>query len=403
MTTKASLQPFPPNGTIRMTNKVSRKELNSMIYRPLGKTGIQVSALGFGAMRLPKALANGVETFDTEESVRIIRHGIDLGINFIDTAPYYCDNASEGIVGQALLDGYRDRVYLSTKLPGEDSSYDASRKRLEESLRRLQTDHLDFYHLWAISWERFETKAQPEGQIRMALDAKEEGLVRYLSFSFHDKPENMKKLIDTELFTSVLCQYNLLDRSNEDSIAYAIEKGVGVVVMGPVGGGRLGSPSQTVQSLLPGKVQSSPEIALRFVLSNPHVSCALSGMSSHTMVTENANIAATLAELTAEEQAQVNQSMEENKKRAALYCTGCNYCMPCPAGVNIPLNFELMNEHRVYDLTSHARSEYAQIGQLPWMPGEKASACTGCGECEKKCPQQIQIRQQLQETAATLG
>ena len=373
-----------------------------MQYRALGKTGIQISALGFGAMRLPKKQAEGQEVWDYEESVRILRQGIDLGINLVDTAPFYCDAESELIVGEALKDGYRDKVYLSTKLPGDDRGYDAARERLEASLTRLGTDHIDLYHLWGINWERFETQAQPEGQVRMALKAKEEGLIRHLSFSFHDDPKNMIKLVDTGLFASVLCQYNLLDRSNEESIAYAAEKGLGVVVMGPVGGGRLGYPSKTVQALLPGKVQSSPELALRFVLSNPSVSCALSGMGSEAMVTENAQIASTAATLTEEEQAQVAMSLEENKKRAELYCTGCNYCMPCPVGVNIPLNFDIMNYHRVYDVTEFAKSQYAQIGKLPWLTGERASACVECGECEAKCPQHLNIREQLKETAAVM-
>lgn len=373
-----------------------------MQYRTLGKTGIQISALGFGAMRLPKKTVNGKEVYDHEEGVRILRQGIDMGINFIDTAPFYCDMESEIIVGKALKDGYREKITLSTKLPGEDRGYDASRKRLEDSLSRLGTDHIDIYHLWSLSWERFEKQTQPEGQVRMALKAQEEGLIRHLSFSFHDEPANMIKLIDTGLFASVLCQYNLLDRSNEEGIAYAAEKGLGVVVMGPVAGGRLGYPSQAVQSLLPEKTQSSPEIALRFVLSNPSVSCALSGMGNSAMVEENVHIASTAEDLTAAEQEQVARSMAENEKLAKLYCTGCNYCMPCPVGVNIPLNFELMNYHRVYDLTEYSRGQYAQIGKLPWLKGERASACVECGECEAKCPQHLKIREQLKDTASVL-
>ncbi|MCL2544479.1 MAG: aldo/keto reductase [Clostridia bacterium] len=374
-----------------------------MQYRPFGNTGIQVSALGFGAMRLPKLDGEGQTGFDHPAGAALIRQAIDAGVNYLDTAPYYCEAESELIVGEALRDGYRDRVYLSTTLPGEDRGYDAARARLEASLERMQTEYIDFYHLWGISWERFDTQAMPEGQVKMALGAKEEGLIRHLSFSFHDEPASMFKLIDTGLFASVLVQYNMLDRANEEAIAYAHQKGLGVVVMGPVGGGRLGYPTPVVQSLLPGKVQSSPEIALRFVLSNPHVSCALSGMGTPDMITENARIASTAAALTAEERERVNRAMEENARLAQLYCTGCNYCMPCPAGVNIPLNFELMNYHRVYGVTPYARAQYAQIGVSPWMPGEKASACTGCGACEEKCPQKLKIREQLAETAAVLG
>ena len=374
-----------------------------MLYRAFGKTGIQISSLGFGAMRLPKRMDGNREVFDHDLSITLLRKGIDAGINYLDTAPFYCEAESEIILGKALSEGYRDRVYLSTKLPGEDHGYDAARKRLEASLERLQTDHIDFYHLWGISWKRFETETQPEGQIRMVLKAIEEGLVRHLSFSFHDEPKNMQKLIDTGLFSSVLCQYNLLDRTNEESIAYAYSKGLGVVVMGPLGGGRLGAPSPVVQALLPGKPISSPEIALRFVLSNPYVSCALSGMGSHAMIDENIHIASNPKTLTDEEKELVARSMDENKALAQLYCTGCNYCMPCPAEVNIPLNFELMNYHRVYQLTNHARQQYKQIGVNPWMKGKKADACIECGACEEKCPQHIQIRKQLKETAETLG
>lgn len=375
-----------------------------MQYRPFGNTGIQISALGFGAMRLPKRMADdGKEVFDHDAGAALIRKAIDAGVNYLDTAPYYCDAESELIIGKALKDGYRDRVLLSTKLPGEDRGYDAARKRLEASLERMQTDRIDFYHLWGISWKRFETEAEPEGQVRMALKAKEEGLIRHLSFSFHDDPENMFKLIDTGLFSSVLCQYNLLDRSNEDAIAYAHEKGLGVVIMGPVGGGRLGAPSKVVQSLLPGRSASTAETALRFVLANPNISCALSGMGTLAMVEENVRVASNTATLTDEEQAQIAQSMAENRERAKLYCTGCNYCMPCPVGVNIPLNFELMNYHRVYGLTDYARGQYQQIGQNAWMKGEKASACVECGECEAKCPQHLHIRDQLKETHAALG
>ncbi len=374
-----------------------------MQYRPFGNTGIQISALGFGAMRLPKKFEDDKEVFDYEGGIKLIRQGIDAGINYIDTAPFYCDSESELILGQALKDGYREKVYLSTKLPGEDRGYDAARKRLTASLERMQTDHIDFYHLWGISWKRFETEAEPEGQVRMALEAKEQGLIKHLSFSFHDDPENMIKLIDTGLFSSVLCQYNLLDRSNEEAIAYAHEKGLGVVIMGPIGGGRLGAPSPVVQKMLPGKSASSAEVALRFVLANQNVSCALSGMGSSAMVEENVAIASNAALLTEDEKNLIATSMAENKERAKLYCTGCNYCMPCPVGVNIPLNFELMNYHRVYGLTDYAKENYANIGKTPWMKGEQADKCVQCGACEEKCPQHLKIREQLEETAKEIG
>ena len=200
----------------------------------------------------------------------------------------------------------------------------------------------------------------------------------------------------------MLVQYNLLDRSNESGIAHAHAQGLGTVVMGPVAGGRLGITSKQLKNMIPGGVKSTPEISLRFVLTNSNVSCALSGMSTMEQVEENCRVAANASILTHDELAAIEAAMLQHKKLADLYCTGCKYCMPCPFDVNIPLNFELMNYHKVYGLTEYAQKEYLNIGKFEWMPGKPASECSECGECEKKCPQKIEIRKQLKETAATL-
>lgn len=374
-----------------------------MQYRKFGRTGIAISALGFGAMRLPFENVGDKKVFNVEESIRAIHRAFELGVNYIDTAPYYCDGESEVIVGKALK-GRRDKVYLSTKNPIEDDSGAHWRERLEKSLKKLDTDYIDFYHMWGISWDAYVNKINvKDGPLEAARRAKEEGLIRHISFSFHDAPENMIKLIDTGNFETVLCQYNLLDRSNEKAIAHAGEKGLGVVIMGPVGGGRLGAPSETIQGLMPGKSSSSPEIALRFVLANPNVTCALSGMGSVQMVEENVKVASNETPLTDDELARIKASMEEKKRMADLYCTGCNYCMPCPTGVNIPLNFQIMNNYRVYDIHEYARDQYKQIGEVEWMKGKKAEECIECGICEEKCPQKINIREQLKETAKALS
>ncbi len=369
-----------------------------MQYREFGKTGKKISALGFGAMRLPKR-EDG--SFDHDEGVRIIRRAFELGVNYIDTAPYYCEKESEVIVGKAIK-GWRDKIMLSTKNPVENDSASDFRKRLESSLKNLDTDCIDFYHLWGISWKSFEETIS-KGPLAEAYKLRDEGLIKNLSFSFHDEPENMQKIIDAGDFASVLCQYNLLDRRNEDAISYAHEKGLGVVIMGPVGGGRLGFPSEAISGLLPGKVSSSPEIALRFVLAHPGVSCALSGMSNMKQVEQNAEILSNAAPLSDDELARVAAAMQENKKRAELYCTGCNYCMPCPQGVGIPQIFEMMNYHRVYGLTDYAKGQYANIGKSDWQKYENASACIDCGQCEEKCPQKIAIREQLHETEKVLA
>lgn len=258
-----------------------------MQYREFGTTGVKLSTLGFGAMRLPTKEVEGQTVFDYEESIKIIRRAYDLGVNYFDTAPYYCDGESEIILGQAIKP-FRDKIYLSTKNPIEDASGENWRKRLEASLAKLDTDYIDFYHMWGISLETYEKEINVPG-------------------------------------------------------------------------------------------------------------------GTMAMVEENASVASNASPLTLEEVQQINQSVEENKKMADLYCTGCNYCMPCPQGVNIPLNFQIMNYHRIYGITEYAKAEYAKIGTMDWMKGEKASACIECGICETKCPQKLEIIKQLAETAAVLG
>lgn len=376
-----------------------------MQYTEFGKTGIQVSRLGFGCMRFPSREVDGRKVFDEEESIRMMHRAMELGVNYFDTAPGYCEKQSEIIVGKALK-GRRDKVYLSTKYPSEEASGDDLERKLETSLKKLDTDYIDFYHMWGISLKTFvERLDTPDGPMARARKLRDTGVIRHISFSFHDAPENMIEIIrrGEGVFASVLCQYNLLDRANEDAIAYAHEQGLGVTIMGPVGGGRLGAPSKVIQDLLPGKVQSSAEMALRFVMNNKNVNIALSGMSSMDMVEENAAVASNMEPLTPEEEARIAASLEENRRLADLYCTGCNYCMPCPKGINIPEIFKMMNYHRVYGLTKFARDNYARIGKDPWLNFQNAAACVQCGACEKKCPQHLHIREQLRAAHEALG
>ncbi len=376
-----------------------------MQYTEFGRTGIQVSRLGFGCMRFPSREVDGKKVFDEEESIRMMHRAMELGVNYFDTAPGYCEKQSEIIVGKALK-GRRDKVYLSTKYPSEEASGDDLERKLETSLKKLDTDYIDFYHMWGISLKTFvERLDTPDGPMARARKLRDAGVIRHISFSFHDAPENMIEIIrrGEGVFASVLCQYNLLDRANEDAIAYAHEQGLGVTIMGPVGGGRLGAPSKVIQDLLPGKVQSSAEMALRFVMNNRNVNIALSGMSSMDMVEENAAVASNMEPLTPEEEARIAASLEENRRLAGLYCTGCNYCMPCPKGINIPEIFKMMNYHRVYGLTKFARDNYARIGKEPWLNFQNAAACVQCGACEKKCPQHLHIREQLRAAHEALG
>lgn len=207
----------------------------------------------------------------------------------------------------------------------------------------------------------------------------------------------MSKLVDTGIFESLLCQYNAIDKSNAAGITNAKGKGLGVIVMGPLGGGRVSGLPKEMAARLGIKVKSSAELALRFVLANQDIDCALSGMSSLQMVEENIATASNAAPLSESEMTAVNEMMAENEKLANLYCTGCAYCLPCPAEVNIPHIFKAMNYHSVYGIEEYARNEYTGIGNQ-WIPGKNVLACTECGTCEKKCPQKLKIREQLKES-----
>ena len=362
-----------------------------MQYRQFGKTGVKLSALGFGAMRLPE---------EDDESVRVMRRSFELGVNYLDTARAYGE--SERKCGLALV-GWRDKVYLSTKNHLQDNTVEGWWSRLNTSLEQLGTDRIDFYQVvHDMKWQSYADFLVNAGGMKAVRKAQDQGIIKYVCFSCHDSPENMIKIIDTGEFDGVTLQYNLLDRANEDVIAHAREKGMGVVVMGPLGGGRLAAPSEQIRRMIPGKVASSAEVALRFVLSNPGVSCAISGMNAIQQVKENAATAARPRQLTIKDRQSIVDSLTENKRLAELYCTGCKYCMPCPNEVNIAENFRLMNLHRIYGITEDARHLYKRLSN-PERPkrGKRAEDCVECGECEPKCPQKIEIVKQLREVAET--
>jgi len=373
----------------------NRRRRRTMQYRDFGNTGLRISALGFGAMRLPM---DG-EHVDEDRAIEAIHRAFELGVNYIDTAYFYNNGESEIVVGKALK-GWRDKVTLSTKNPDSSVDGDTWRRVLDEQLRKLDVDDIDVYNFHGIGWDVFENSImKPGGPMEAARKAQDEGLFTYLSFSFHDTVDSLIKLVDTGEFTSVTCQYNLLDRANERGIEHAHRQGMGVVIMGPVGGGRLGAPSAEIQKLIPGGSRSSAEVALRFVLANPNVTCAISGMSDVRMVEENCATASREEPLTDDERAAVLAQLEEKSKLAQLYCTGCEYCLPCPHGVNIPANFSAMNLYRVYGLKEAAAHRYERL----FHEQQSAEYCQQCGQCEPKCPQKIPIIEQLEETRKALA
>ena len=350
-------------------------------------------------MRLPMRGTEEQAVVDRDLAIPMIHRAFEAGVNYIDTAVGYCNGDSQRAVGEALK-GWRDRIVVSTKNPDYGTDEKTWWTNLENSLERLQVDAIDIYNHHGLNWQLWTEAVEPRLGRWMA-KARDQGLIRHVCCSFHDSNESLRKIVDTGYPSVITLQYNLLDRQLEDGIAYAREKGIGVVVMGPVGGGRLGSDSSVLGSVIPG-VRRIPELALRFVLSNPNVSLALSGMSTMAQVEENAAIASSPVRLDAADLAVLDKQMQKLKAMADLYCTGCGYCLPCPQEVAIPRIFEFYNRGRVYGLWDDARRVYGLLGNLPWMPGKQGNACAACGACEKKCPQKIPIRQQLKEAHAAL-
>lgn len=367
------------------------------LYRSIGE---KVAPLGFGCMRFPKDADGNVSWL---KSTRLLRLAFRKGVNYYDTAYIYDKGDSERILGHAVKP-FRDKVIISTKNPfyPEDTP-DTWLKRLDESVERLGTepDILSFHYIrWKIFREK--TRRKRTSLLVAARKAQARGVFKHLAFSCHDTPGNIIKFIDTGEFVGVTVQYNLLDRVNERVMAYAHNKGMGVVIMGPVGGGRLAVPSERLQRIVPGGVHSTPEIALRFVLANPNVTIAMSGMNTRNQLMENLRVARMRRPLSPAEKRKVRAALRQISKLAQLYCTGCGYCMPCPNKVNIPLNFQLMNLYRVWGLKELAREQYATLTD-PKRRGLNASYCKECGKCMKKCPQKIDIIGQLRETHEALG
>ena len=375
-----------------------------MQYRPFGKTGINISTLGFGCMRLPEIQKeDGSWEVDQEKTNAMLRRAYDLGVNYFDTALYYCHSNSEIAIGQALKP-IRDKVYISTKCPMDLVKEPGDlRKVLETSLKKLDTDYVDFYHFWGINQKTFDEKIAPMNLIAEAYKLKEEGLLRHISFSFHDSPEALKHIIDNgEGLESVLLQYNLLDRANEEMIQYAASKGLGVVVMGPVGGGRLAAPTELAAKLGTEAVNTY-ELAFKFVLGNPGVCCALSGMQTIDMVEQNAKVASLENPMSEEEWRRVGESLENLKKFSELYCTGCGYCQPCPKGINIPKIFQAYTYLNVYGLTETAKNTWNGYLNDQKNPGVSPSECINCGYCERKCPQHLKVRELLKKVEGVLS
>ncbi|HUU77038.1 MAG TPA: aldo/keto reductase [candidate division Zixibacteria bacterium] len=376
-----------------------------MQYRELGKTGINASILGFGAMRLPIEKIDDPTSIKEEEAIKIIRKAIDNGVNYIDSAYVYHRGRSEVVVGKALKDGYRKKVSIMTKNPVRmvetTEDYD---KFLNEELERYGTEYIDVYLFHGLTKERYDDKVMKLGLIDRAKKAKADGKIKHIGFSSHDKPEKVKELIDEGIFEVILLQYNILDTQYKEVIEYAAGKGIGVCVMGPVSGGRLAlePPNELEEALSPGK-SNFVDLAFKFVWSNPNVSVALSGMGSEEMVDQNLALASSeKITLTKDEETRAEKIGETYRKLSNLICTQCGYCMPCEQEVNITQILKQLIHWEVYGW-EQAKRFYNNIGKTPMSPGKNAEACIECGDCEEKCPQGIPIIEKLKEAHEKLA
>ncbi len=366
-----------------------------MQYRKFGNTGVSVSALGFGCMRLPVLEDHSV---DEAEAISIIRHAIDEGVNYIDTAYPYHDGKSEIIVGKALRDGYREKVNLATKLPlwAVDGEADFDRI-LNEQLQKLQTDHIDFYLLHAVGRERMEQRVKPFHLIDHMRQAKADGRIRHIGFSFHDSLAVFKEIVDyTDAWEFCQIQYNYIninDQAGTEGMRYAASKGLGIIVMEPLLGGRLARLSNHVAAAFPpGK--TPVEYALDFLWNQPEVGVVLSGMGSRQQVDDNLLYASRsgVGMLSEEDTAVYAKVKEIYDSMSMVGCTGCAYCMPCPFGLNIPEIFKVYNGYGVHGSRNRMREAYGAFENGP-------EQCHSCHKCEQICPQHIKVSQVMKDIA----
>ena len=376
-----------------------------MQYRQLGKTGLRVSALGFGCMRFP-TLGGDRANIDEPEATRMLHYAIDQGVNYLDSGFGYHGGNSERLLGRALKGGYRRKVTLATKLPFREVHEASDLDRvLNEQLARLQTDHIDCYLLHGlrqVRWEGFKEFGITEWGDKVLAD----GRVGRLGFSFHDTLEAFKAIIDEyDGWRFCQIQYNYMNehyQAGTEGLRYAALKGLGVVVMEPLLGGRLASPPAPVQAIWDrAPIKRSPaEWGLQWAWNQPEVSLVLSGMSSMAQVVENLQSAdrSKVGALTEEELALVGEARAHYESLCAALCTGCKYCMPCPNGVDIPRNFVTLNNAVMYGQMEEARRRYARMEE-----GERAEACQQCRECEDECPQSIRISEWMPHIHQVLG
>lgn len=366
-----------------------------MEYREMKNTGIKPSLLGFGCMRFP-LLENGkIDRIKAEEMMDV---AIKAGVTYIDTAYPYHEQESELFIGEVLKKYPRDSFYLATKCSlWYIETHEDAIKMFENQLNRLQVEYFDFYLIHSLSRELWD-KALKLGVLDYLIDMKKAGKIRQLGFSFHDEFPVFEEILRYHNWDFCQIQLNYIDtdiQAGMKGVYLADELGIPLVIMEPIKGGTLARLSDDMEAKFK---QAHPEWsisswALRWVASLDNVKVILSGMSTMDHVTDNLNTFNNFEKLNLDEQTIVKEVADMIHSRKKNGCTGCNYCMPCPFGVNIPRNFRIWNDLGVFGDVNKAKKRY--FTHCP--PEQRSDMCTWCGACEPLCPQSISIREDLKK------
>jgi len=368
-----------------------------MQYRKFGKTDVQVSALGFGCMRFA-CLADG--TIDEKQAINQLRTAIDNGVNYLDTAYVYHDGKSEVVLGKALKDGYREKIYIADKLPTWNVTvYEDFEKLLDEQLERLQVEFIDFYLIHALNKDSFK-KVTDLGIYKFIDKALKDGKIKHIGFSFHDDIKTFKTIVDDYTWEFCQIQLNYMDEFNQagvEGLNYAAAKGLAVVIMEPLLGGKLANvpPEPIIELWEESEKKRTPaEWALTWLWDKPEVSLILSGMNSMEQLTENISTASAIIpnSLSEKEKEIIKKVRTKYNELTKVACTGCKYCIDCPKGIDIPNIFSIYNEASMYNVLENSAKRYASIKKE-----HNASACIECRKCEKICPQGLTITQYLKD------
>ncbi len=371
-----------------------------MEKRKFEKLGVETSLLGFGCMRLPMTAD---EKIDEPEAERMLDRAIASGVNYIDTAYPYHGGDSEPFVGRVLKKYDRDSFYLATKLPvWQVKTLEDADRIFEDQLARLQTDHIDFYLLHALNSERFENLCRI-GLAEHAAEWKKQGRIRYLGFSFHDSYETFERILNYRDWDFCQIQLNYMDAEQQAGMRgyrLAEEKGVPMIIMEPVKGGSLAAYADDItgrfRSLDPNASVAS--FALRWVGSLPNVKVVLSGMSTMEQMEDNLKTFSSFKPLSERESREIRDIVDLINSRIQNGCTGCKYCMPCPAGVDIPGNFRVWNTYHMYQNYNMVKKRW----EVDLADGKQAKNCIKCGRCAAVCPQKISVPEDLEKVQADM-